>query len=297
MRTKLIALASTPALLLTCFWNNGVIASVAPQSRQLLIPDDFDHDGYTQPTVWNQTTSDWNIDEPLGQQGAFPFGAAGDIPTVNDVGDGFALRGVFRPSNGTWYLADDFGYLRTAVHYGTRGDIPVQAHYLGASHPTVIAVFRPSTGTWYENGGSTLHYGAPGDIPVPAHYAGSAANDYADIPAVFRPSTGTWYMHGLATVHYGESGDIPAPADYNGDGTTDIAVYRPSNHTFYIRGQSPTAYGIAGDIPVTGDFDGDGKADLAVYRPSTHTWYSRGQASVSFGGPGDLPVDAAPFRD
>lgn len=297
MRTKLIALASLPALLLACLPANGVGASVAPSTRQLLIADDFDHDGHTEPTVWNQSTADWNINEPLGQQGPFPFGTAGDIPAVNNDGDGFALRGVFRPSNGTWYFADDFGYLRTPVHYGTRGDIPVQAHYLGYGHSTVLAVFRPSTGVWYVRGDSALHYGDSGDIPVPGHYAGTAANGYADIPAVFRPSTGTWYVHGLASVHYGDSGDIPAPADYNGDGITDIAVYRPSDHTFYIRGQTSTVYGLAGDIPVTGDFNGDGTSDLAVYRPSTHIWYIQGQPSVSFGGPGDVPVDAAPYRD
>lgn len=297
MRTKLIALASFPALLLACLPANGVSAPDASSTRQLLIPDDFDHDGHTEPTVWNKTTTAWNTNEPLGQQGPFPFGAAGDIPAVNNDGDGFALRGVFRPSNGTWYFADDFGYILPSVHYGNDGDIPVQAHYLGISHDTVLAVFRPSTGVWYMRGLASVQYGENGDIPVPGHYAGSAGNDYADIPAVFRPSTGKWYMHGLASVHYGESGDIPAPADYNGDGITDIAVYRPSNHTFYIRGQATVVYGLTGDIPVTGDFDGDGKADLAMYRSSNHTWYIRGQASVSFGGSGDIPVDAAPYRD
>ena len=296
MRTKLLAVAWLPALLV-CLPGVAVSAPVAPQTHQLLIPDDFDHDGRTQPTVWNNSSSNWNIDEPAGQQGTFPFGTAGDVTAVNNLGDGFALRGVFRPSNGTWYLADDFGYVRTVVQYGTRGDIPVQAHYGGVDHSTVLAVFRPSTGGWYVRGRSTLHYGERGDVPVPGHYAGSAANDYADVPAVFRPSTGTWYLHGLSPVHYGQSGDIPAPADYNGDGTTDIAVYRPSDHTFFIRGQSSRVYGTTGDIPVTGDFNGDGKADIAVYRPSSRTWFSRGQAAVSFGGPGDAPIDAAPFHD
>ena len=294
MRTKILSVLAVSALALMGLPPTAANASIDPYTRQLLTPNDFDYTGHTQRTVWNPTTGNWTVDDGFGP---IHLGTAGDLPAVNNDGDGWARFGVFRPSNGTWYLAGIGGGLQTTVRFGTRGDIPVQAHYDGISENTVVAVFRPSNGTWYASGDGTLQYGQRGDIPVPGHYAGSADNDYADRPAVFRPSSGTWYRRGSSTIQFGKSGDIPIPADYNGDGTTDIAVYRPSTHTFYIRGHQPIAYGARGDIPVTADFNGDGRADISVYRPSNHTWYTVGAGSVPFGNSGDVPIGAGPYHD
>jgi Stage II sporulation protein len=266
--------------------------------RQLHTPHDFQF--LQQSTRVTFHSGSWAIDD--GYPTTFTYGVAGDLPAVTTTGDGFAHIGVFRPSTGTWYVADPTGITAKQVSFGSAGDIPVQAQYAGVDKPTVLAVFRPSTGTWYQataTGGiaSKVAFGTSGDIPVPGHYAGTAANDYADGIAVFRPANGTWYISGHSSVQFGARGDIPMPADYDGNGTTDLAVYRPSTHTFYLRGHPGFHYGVSGDIPVTGDFTGDGKADLAIYRPSTHAWYVYGATTDVFGSTGATPIGTAPYHD
>lgn len=231
----------------------------------------------------------WVIDD--GYPTTFSFGTTGDRPVSTDDGDGFALIGVFRPSNGTWYLGSPTGAIAVILRWGQKGDIPVPGHYAGIAGASVPAVYRPSNGTWYLKGRSTLPYGTTGDIPVPADYNGDGSTDIA----VFRPSNGNWYVHGRSTVHFGTRGDVPAPADYNGDGKTDLAVYRPSTGIWYVKGVTTVAWGARGDIPVTGDFTGDGKADITMFRPANHTWYVRGHAHAVFGAPGVVPIGQAPY--
>src|SRR3954462_7371685 len=81
--------------------------------------------------------------------------------------------GVFRPSDGTWYINGVGQYT-----YGTSGDVPVQADYDGDSK-TDIAVWRPSSGTWFVlnstrgfTADTVTQWGQAGDIPVPGDYDG-----------------------------------------------------------------------------------------------------------------------------
>ncbi len=194
--------------------------------------------------------------------------------------------GVFRPSNGTWYLLSG-----PNVKWGLTGDVAVPADYNGDGTDDV-AVFRPSTGNWLVRNGVALQWGIPGDIPVPADYTGDGIDDIA----VFRPSNGNWYVRtgtGGVTVRWGLAQDVPVPGDYNGDGTDDIAVYRPTNGTWYVRtatGGVVVPWGIARDIPVPADYNGDGTDDIAVYRPATSGWYVRNIMTVKWGSAGDIPV-------
>ena len=264
-------------------------------SRQLTTLHDFVYDQTSSKVTWDATTGNWSIDD--GYPTTLRYGLPGDIPTVMTTGDGFARVGVFRPSNGTWYIGNATGRTAKTVPFGTKGDVPVQAQYNGAAQPTVIGVWRPSTGVWYlaaPNGsiGTRVVFGQRGDVPVPGHYSGGA-----DQIAFFRPSTGYWWFAGGRTTHYGQTGDIPVPADYDGNGTTDLAVYRPSTHQFFVKGHAPVTWGLAGDIPVVGDFTGDGKADLAVYRPSDQRWFVHGQNSVAWGTAGAQPIGKAPYTD
>ena len=107
MRTKLISLValSTLAFAGTPF----SVANAAPSTTQLLMPNDFRGVGKSQQVAWNTTTAEWLVNG----LGMLQFGMKGDIPTPINYGDGVSVVGVFRPSNGTWYL-------------GTRGRQPEQ---------------------------------------------------------------------------------------------------------------------------------------------------------------------------
>ncbi|WP_375491724.1 SpoIID/LytB domain-containing protein [uncultured Jatrophihabitans sp.] len=273
------------------YYYRGLQLATAQQQRT---QHDFTFEQTSTPVTFVNGT--WTIDDGYGT--VFHYGTTGDVPAITDDGDGFAHMTVWRPSDGTWHLAGPTGSTTQNIAYGTKGDIPVAAHYDGINKPTVIALFRPSTHTWYlyqHSGGGS--YGSTGDVPVPGDYDGDGTTDIA----VWHPSTGVWYVRGadgstVQRVAYGTKGDIPAPGDYDGDGKTDIAIYRPSTHQFWVRGQSPVTYGTTGDVPVTGDFSGDGKADLTVYRPSTRTFYVYGHAGAAVGGSGATPIGSAPYR-
>lgn len=271
------------------------LATATSNSRQLLTPNDFSFQGRRTPATFHTTTGSWTL--ATDPSSPYHFGTTGDIPTTTNAGDGRATIGVFRPTNGTWYLADTFSGGTKTVVWGARGDVPVAAHYRGVSSPSVLATFRPSNGRWYLTGGGSVDYGQRGDIPTPGHFAGTAANGYVDQPAVFRPSSGTRYLLNVGKVRWGTKGDIPVPGDYDGDGKTDVAVYRPAVGVWYLNGHASMRFGEHGDIPVTGDYNGDGKTDIAVYRPSTGQWYVRGYAPIKVGSGGELPIGAAPGKD
>ena len=245
----------------------------------------------------------------------------------NFDGDGKSEIGVYRGSNGYWYLRNSSaGYAvgtgNWIFQWGASGDIPQPADYDGDGK-TDPAVFRPSTGQWFilyssraYNPSQFVYYewGATGDTPLAADFDGDGKADIA----VYRPSTGYWYLRlssagyvvgsGNWIFQWGASGDTPMIADFDGDGKTDITVFRPSSGQWFIRysasGYSTSSFGYfewgaSGDGPLTADFDGDGKSDLGVFRPSNGYWYLRlssaafavgsGNWIFQWGATGDLP--------
>lgn len=217
-------------------------------------------------------------------------------------GDGKADYGVFRPSNGVWYLQNSTsGFFGMQFGFGT--DKLVPADYDGDGK-TDIAVYR--NGIWYlqqsQAGFTGIQFGDVNDIPQPADYDGDGKADIA----VFRPSNGVWYLlrssQGFTGVQFGQNGDKAVAADYDGDGRADIAVVRQANGVslWYVLGSTQgifgTQFGTDTDKLTPADYDGDGKTDVAVYRPSNGIWYLQrtqdGFTGMQFGISTDLPVAA-----
>jgi hypothetical protein len=220
------------------------------------------------------------------------------------------LLGVFRQSNGTWYLeVTNDGLTDRQVKLGGAGDTAVVGDWDGNGFVD-IGVFRNRTGYWYLDDNlngiadRTLHLGQSGDQPVVGDFNGDGRSGIG----VFRPSTGAWYLDngpdGISdiAVQLGQSGDIPVTGDFNGDKKTDIGVFRPSTGTWYLDTNLDGVYdaavllGQSGDKPVTGDFNGDLQADIGVFRPSSGYWYldydhNGGiDRSIHLGATGDIPV-------
>jgi hypothetical protein len=222
----------------------------------------------SKPAVFRNGT--WFFRDVLASgpgQFSFQFGGPGDVPVFGDWNhDGSKTIGVFRPSEGRWYLrnsnspgAPDAGVFQ----YGIPTDIPVVGDWNDDGTDT-FGVFRAREGRWYltnhfDSGiaEGVFQYGAPDDIPV----VGDWNNDGGDTLGVFRPRVGRWYLTNRldsgvaeAVFQYGSPGDVPVAADWDGDGTDTFGVFR--NGTWYITNRFDTgiaqmnfAFGAPTDTP------------------------------------------------
>jgi len=286
---------------------------------------------YTFPTSGNNITpttlgkssywkyNSFNVTSALttGPSNTFGFTAVGSsfkttlaTLTVKYPGSGSVANiGVFRNSNGVWYLSNGNGNLNKTLTFGKSGDTPVVGDW-NKDGRTEIGVFRPSTGTWYldYNGdgtvGKTVTFGKSNDTPV----VGDWNKDGKTEIGVFRPSTGYWYLNYNFSstidkqVKFGMTGDKPVVGDFNTDGYTDIGVFRPSTGTWYATTSFSTTadkqakFGKSTDTPVVGDWDVTGTTGIGVFRPSTGTWYLNDNFSstidhqAKFGKSTDTPV-------
>ena len=144
--------------------------------------------------------------------------------------------GVFRPSDGTFYLDKD------------------------------------GSGTW--DGCATdkcLRMGMAGDLPLVGDWTGDGTSRVG----LFRPTDGTFYLdcngsgiwEGCAIdrcLNIGMNGDIPLVGDWNGIGTSKVGVFRPSDGTFYLDYNGSGTWdgcgtdrclqiGLNGDTPLCGE--------------------------------------------
>jgi uncharacterized delta-60 repeat protein len=261
---------------------------------------------YSNASLYRPSNRNWYFSQSL--YSVF-FGLTQDVLAPADFyGDFRTDLAVFRPNEGTWYIArpngiPDQDYI--TVRWGKAGDIPMPRDYNGDSKAD-IAVFRPTDGNWYirnsTNNLLTVHsWGMVGDKPVAGDFDGDGFDDVA----VWRPSTGIWYINKSSDnqtliFNFGMEGDVPVQEDYDGDGKCDVAVWRPSTGTWYIYRSSDGGvtifkWGLANDIPTPSDFDGDKKIDVAVWRPDTRNWFiyysgSDSYAQFVFGLNADIPA-------
>ena len=259
----------------------------------------------------------WSIDITAG--GAY---GAKRFTSSDFEGDGRSDVGIYRPSDGNWWLRSSSTYGNSVTKWGTTGDVPVPSDYDGDGK-TDFAIFRPSSGVWaiFNSATSTVTFrlwGTTGDTVVPADYDGDGSVDVA----IWRGSTGAFWVRqssGGTTriVTWGLPGDLPVRGHFEGTDGADFAVFRPSNGTWYILNNAAASsrtvqWGITSDRPVPAEYDADGKTDIAVFRPSEGNWYilQSGTMTASifhFGQNGDTPVpgdydgdsrvDAAVWRD
>lgn len=242
----------------------GFLAANWGISGDIPMAGDFDGDGETDLIVRRHIGNGVDPDIHVLRTSNFTYegiswGVATDSILIGDYdGDGKDEVAAFRPSEGYWYIRDEFPPLSyRAVSWGGVGDIPMSGDFDG-DHKTDLAVFRPSDGYWYI-----------------AHLNGSVISNTTII---------AW---GLGT-------DKLVPADYDGDGKDDIAVYRPSDGYWYIRESHDgsarfTAWGLSTDTPIPGDYDGDGHYDVAVFRNGD--WYILGSQNGFMAGSWGLSTD------
>ncbi len=232
------------------------------------------------------------------------WGDPGDLAVLGDWnGDGRTKIGVYRPSNGFWFLdADGSGTWGSCgpgepdnciAWGGEPGDTPVLGDWNGDGR-TKIGIYR--NGTWYldANGNGLwdgcnvercIVWGNSEDIPIVGDWNGDGRTKIG----IFR--SGLWYLDyngdGLwngcdvdRCISWGDAGDRPVLGDWNGDGRTKIGIYR--NGTWYLDANGDglwdgcdvekcIAWGGPSDKVVVGDWNGDGRGKVGIVRDGI--WY------------------------
>ena len=170
--------------------------------------------------------------------------------------------GIYRPSDGMWFLRNDNsgGVADLTFSYGAgiSGAIPVVGDWNNDDTDT-IGLYQPSTGLWFLRNTNT--------------------SGVADLT----------FSYGA-----GVSGGVPVVGDWDGDGDDTIGIYRASDGMWFLRNENTSGVadltfsygaGISSGVPVVGDWDGDGDDTIGIYRASDGMWFLR---STNSSGVADL---------
>ena len=171
----------------------------------------------------------------------FYFGLPSDLPVLGDWDcDGVDTPGMFRPSNGFFYLGNSraTSLADEEFFFGQEGDIPLAGDWNGDGCDTV-GIYRPAESKVYLRNSLTT---------------------------------------GIADIEYyfGQPGDSPFAGDFDGNGTDEVALHREASGRVYLRFSHTNGpadldffFGTAGDLIFSGDWNGDGIDTLGVYRPAS----------------------------
>ena len=106
----------------------------------------------------------------------YEFGIEGDLAFAGDFdGDGIDTIGLFRPSDGIFYLKNTHteGPADVEFSFGASGDLPISGDWTDQNGADSVAVYRPTTGTFffrYDNSAGppdeTLELGVVDVLPV-----------------------------------------------------------------------------------------------------------------------------------
>ncbi len=226
--------------------------------------------------------------------------------------------GVYRPSNGTFYLRDTntTGFADHIVKLGNANSLPIIGPWEGGADRLGIfdkrrGVFSLSVGFVTNVPFLTFVFGNAGDLPLAGWWDNTMRTSGV---GVFRPTNGMIYLKRLLSagnadymMAIGRPGDLPVTGHWTPLGGSGVGLFRPSDGTFYLVNQAANGvvnydqifrFGIGSDLPISDNWTNSSRADgIGVYRPSNATFYLRNSLTTGyadsafrFGIPGDLPV-------
>jgi hypothetical protein len=131
------------------------------------------------------------------------------------------------------------------VKFGTAGDLPLPANYVG-DRRAELSVFRRGTYTTWVVANWTSLLEPAGSDPAPADYTGEGRAR----PALLNGTHfDVWGIGTIATVPR-SANDLVACGNFVGDGRAEPGVFNPTLGLWRILGKSNVVWGIAGDIAV-----------------------------------------------
>jgi len=182
------------------FWAGPSLASLG---GYVPVAGDYDGDGKTDPTMYNELRGVWSA-QLSGSGYAYvsaAFGGSGytAIPADYD-GDGITDPAVYNETTAQWYLlySSDPGRVINGT-FGGPGFTAAPADYDGDGKADAC-IYKEATGYWVILPSSTLGpsgyvpvtgiFGGPGFTPVPADYTGDGKAD----ACVYEEALGNWYI-------------------------------------------------------------------------------------------------------